>query len=184
MVAGLPAALQRSSACGAPKASGQHAGPVTPIDESMGQMAWKHISTVALVACLAAVTCFGSAIDASLSSVSTMADAIGTGLVDRLNQYLAALALAHNFSGAAVLAEGDSVMLSRGYGWADWSRQVPTTAHTPYPIGAYTIAPEAVLQLEDAGKLHRGDHVCRYIPHCPGKWTQITLAELLDGTSG
>ena len=71
--------------------------------------------------------------------------------VTRLDAFLSAQALAHNFSGAVVMTQNDTVLLSKGYGMADWSRALPNTAHTPYPIGVDTMAAVAILQLEDAG---------------------------------
>ena len=105
----------------------------------------------------------------------------------RVDTYFTKLVQAHKFSGAVLLAQGNTILLSKGYGMANWSRQIHNTASTafPDPVTALEkfVAP-MVLQLEDAGKLHEGDHICTYIPRCPATWAPITLHELLNFTSG
>jgi CubicO group peptidase (beta-lactamase class C family) len=53
-----------------------------------------------------------------------------------------------------------------------------------FPEGVYKLAAIAVLQLEDAGKVHDSDGICRYISGCPAAWQPITVLQLLDNTSG
>jgi len=118
------------------------------------------------------------------SSAPATALAANTGLAGRVDAYLTAQEQAHRFSGAVVVARGDTVLLSKGYGAADWTRQLPNTAHTSFPLRAFDVVGPAIQQLEDAGKLHDGDSICRYILHCPTAWAPITLAALLDETSG
>src|SRR5579863_10191866 len=53
---------------------------------------------------------------------------------DRVDSYFTQLMLAHRFSGAVLLAQGDTILLSKGYGMADWSRQIHNTASTEFPV--------------------------------------------------
>lgn len=104
----------------------------------------------------------------------------------RVDTYLTGLARAHRFSGAVLLAQRGTVLLRKGYGMADWSRQVPNTSSTPFLLAQSPeeFALAAVLQLEDAGKLHDQDHLCAYIPRCPAAWRPITIHEVLNATTG
>ncbi len=105
----------------------------------------------------------------------------------RVDAYFAKLVQAHQFSGAVLLAQGDTVLLSKGYGMADWNPQIHNSSSTQFILplmGLLQFATAGLLQLEDAGKLHEGDHICSYIPGCPVAWAPITVHELLTSTSG
>ncbi|MGH2345845.1 MAG: serine hydrolase domain-containing protein, partial [Chloroflexota bacterium] len=70
---------------------------------------------------------------------------------------------------------------------ADWTRQIHNTAETEFPfpfVGNVEFATAAILQLEQAGKLHDADKICTYIPHCPAAWAPITVHELLTSSTG
>lgn len=104
----------------------------------------------------------------------------------RFNAKLAALTKAHTFSGTVLVAQGDTVLLRKGYGMADQDKKIPNTVATEFinHILLNEFSAVAILQLEDAGKLRDQDHLCTYIPHCPATWATITIRELLNGTSG
>ncbi|HVA92139.1 MAG TPA: serine hydrolase domain-containing protein [Chloroflexota bacterium] len=107
--------------------------------------------------------------------------------VSRVDSYFAAQSRAHNSSGAVLLARGDAVLLSKGYGMADWSRKIHNSSSTQFVLplmGLLQFATAGLLQLEDAGKLREGDPICAYIPRCPAAWAPITVHELLTSTSG
>ena len=113
-------------------------------------------------------------------------DQITPATLARFNAKLTALTKAHKFSGTVLVAQGNTVLLRKGYGMADWSHQIHNTSATEFVNDTlltefYTAA---ILQLEDAGKLHDQDHLCTYLPHCPATWSAITVRELLNGTSG
>ena len=112
------------------------------------------------------------------------AHAAGSSLAARIDSYLSAQTRSHAFSGAVVVARGETVVLSKGYAWADWSRRLPNTARTTYPVEQAEAVSVAVLQLVDAGKLRLADPICRYIQSCPTSWAPITVLELLSYTSG
>jgi CubicO group peptidase (beta-lactamase class C family) len=107
--------------------------------------------------------------------------------VSRVDSYFAAQERAHNFSGAVLVARNDTVLLSKGYGMADWSRKIHNSSSTQFVLplmGLLEFATAGILQLEDAGKVREGDHICAYIPHCPAAWAPVTVHELLTSTSG
>lgn len=102
-----------------------------------------------------------------------------------LDSYLSHLAATGVLSGS-VLVEQNGMLFSRGYGLADIAAHIPNTPQTRFRIGSITkqFTAMAILMLQDSGKLHVQDRICRYIPACPADWQPITIAELLTHTSG
>ncbi len=90
------------------------------------------------------------------------------------------------FSGSVLIAQNDQVLLSKGYGEADWDRQTPNTPHTRFYLGSTTkqFTAMALLILQQRGKLHVGDRLCSYLEDCPDAWRTLTIHELLTHTSG
>jgi CubicO group peptidase (beta-lactamase class C family) len=107
-------------------------------------------------------------------------------VVSSIDSYLSNLAQEGSFRGAVLVAQGDSVLLSTGYGMADIENNVPNTPHTRFHIGSVTkqFTAMAVLILHARGKLDLEDPVCSHIPACPGAWKEITVHQLLVHSSG
>lgn len=106
---------------------------------------------------------------------------------DRIDTYFSAQAHAHNFTGTVLLAQGNTILLSKGYGWADAGRKIYNSGGTRFAVGFTAnveLATEALLQLEQAGKLRESDLLCNYIARCPTAWSAVTVHELLNFTSG
>ena len=104
-----------------------------------------------------------------------------------VDTYFTKLAQQHQFSGAVLLARDGTVLLSKGYGMADAAGQTHDSSNTEFIIphlGLMEFAPAALLQLEDAGKLHEGDRICAYLAKCPAGWAPITVRELLSYSGG
>ncbi len=102
-----------------------------------------------------------------------------------LNSYLNHLVEQGALSGS-VLVEQNGMLFSKGYNLADVDAQIPNTPQTRFRIGSNTkqFTAMAILILQDRGKLHVQDHICRYIPACPADWQPITIEELLTHSSG
>ena len=85
-----------------------------------------------------------------------------------------------------LVARGDTILLSKGYGWADAGRQIANTPQTKFRVGSNSkqFTAMAVLLLEQQGKLHVSDKLCLYIDACPDAWKDVTLQHLLTHTSG
>lgn len=100
--------------------------------------------------------------------------------------YMDSLAAAGKFTGSVLVARGDDILLSKGYGWADIEKKVANTPQTKFRIGSNTkqFTAMAILLLEQQGKLNTADHLCMYITACPDAWRDITLKHLLTHTSG
>ena len=133
---------------------------------------------------LLTVASLGGTTDAGIPGSPITAYAAGGSVATRLDAYAAAQEQSHHFSGSVVVAQGNTVLLSKGYGWSNWSSRRPNTARTQFPQWQDDVVAAAILQLAEAGKLHLGGSVCRYISGCPSSWVPITVQDPLAGTSG
>ncbi|MEZ4589472.1 MAG: serine hydrolase domain-containing protein, partial [Gemmatimonadales bacterium] len=90
------------------------------------------------------------------------------------------------YSGAALVARGDSVLAERGFGFADRERGVRNDASTIFDLASlakqYTAA--GVLLLQDRGLLSVHDSLGRFFPSIPADKRGITVHQLLTHTSG
>jgi CubicO group peptidase (beta-lactamase class C family) len=99
--------------------------------------------------------------------------------------YMTALRDAGRFSGTVLVARGDTVLLSKGYGMANEEFAVPCTPQTVFPIGSNTkqLTAAAIMKLQEQGQLNVTDPVSLYIPDAP-RWKDIRIYHLLNHTSG
>jgi CubicO group peptidase (beta-lactamase class C family) len=106
--------------------------------------------------------------------------------VARMEQVLQAAAVDNKFMGAVLVAQGDTILLDKGYGSANLEWNIPNTPQTRFRIASLTkqFAAAAILLLEERGKLKLDDPVKSYIPDAPAGWDKITLFNLLTQTSG
>src|SRR6185437_7540776 len=83
------------------------------------------------------------------------------------------------------VAEHGHVIFSQAYGSADLDKASPATVDTYYEIGSITkqFTAAAILQLQEAGKLHLDDKLSAYLPHAPHAG-EVTLRQLLAQVSG
>src|SRR6478736_4784505 len=91
-----------------------------------------------------------------------------TPLGARLDAYLSGLAQSGDLRGSVLVAHGDTVLLSKGYGVADETSGAPNTATTRFRIGSISkqFTAMAILLLQEQGKLRVEDSVCRYLTDC------------------
>jgi CubicO group peptidase (beta-lactamase class C family) len=95
-------------------------------------------------------------------------------------------AAAEGFTGAALVARGDEVLLREAHGQADAERGVPNTPATRFRIASLTkqFTAGAVLVLQRDGKLDVSGPFCNHLDDCPAAWRPVTLHHLLTHTSG
>jgi CubicO group peptidase (beta-lactamase class C family) len=107
-------------------------------------------------------------------------------LAEKMDAYMSTQTEGNRFSGAVLVARGDEIILSKGYGLADQEQQIPNTPTTRFRIASLTMAftAMAVLQLQEAGMLDVADPICNYLPDCPTNWADVTIHHLLTHTSG
>jgi CubicO group peptidase (beta-lactamase class C family) len=131
-----------------------------------------HKITRAAVAMLAIIPCQASG---QASSVAVNAD-----------RYLSMRADMGNFSGAVLIARGDSVLFREAYGYADVEKRIPYTTETQHHVASISkmFTAMALLKLRDEGKLQLSDPLCRYVDRCPDTWKSITLDQVMHHSSG
>ncbi len=85
----------------------------------------------------------------------------------------------------AVISDGETIYKS-GYGFANLEWRQPITANTVFGLGSVTkpFTAQAVLLLEQRGKLRLDDEITHYLPNAPTHGREITIAQLLTHTSG
>jgi D-alanyl-D-alanine carboxypeptidase len=89
--------------------------------------------------------------------------------------------------GASVLvAKGDHILLTKGYGVSDLGLEAPSTADSVYhivgPMLPFTGV--AVMQQVERGKLSLEDDVSKYLPDFPLQGHHVSIRQLLSNTSG
>ena len=86
----------------------------------------------------------------------------------KLDAYMTALTDAGRFSGTVLVARGDTVILSKGYGMANYEFSIPNTPGTVFPVGSNTkqLTAAAIMKLQEQGtaECHRPGHVV--YPQC------------------
>jgi CubicO group peptidase (beta-lactamase class C family) len=104
----------------------------------------------------------------------------------KVDEYMTAGMKAGQFSAVILVARQGQVLISRGYGMANYEHDVPLTPQTKFRIASTTkpLTATAVLMLQDQGKLAVADPICRYLAPCPKGWEPITIHHLLSHTSG
>jgi len=90
------------------------------------------------------------------------------------------------FMGTALVAKGDQVLLSKGYGSADLEWSIPNTPSTKFRLGSVTkqFTAASILLLEQQGKLKTDDLVKKYVTNAPDAWDKMTIFNVLTHTAG
>ncbi len=103
----------------------------------------------------------------------------------KLEEYLNAAVKYNNFQGAVLVEKEGKVILSKGYGMADYENTIQNTSSTRFAIGSITkqFTAMAIMQLYERGRLKLDDKLSRYYPDFP-RGNEITIHQLLSHTSG
>ena len=103
-----------------------------------------------------------------------------------MDQIVQSYAINSHFMGAVLVARGNQVLFSKGYGFADLEWNISNSPHTKFRLGSVTkqFTAASVLLLEERGKLRVDDPVKKYMPDAPAAWDKITIFHLLTHTSG
>lgn len=107
------------------------------------------------------------------------------GLAEKLDEYLRRMELL-GFSGNVLIARGDEVLLSKGYGLADREAGTKATPETVISMGSISkhFTAAAILKLEMDERLAVTDPIEYYFDNVPADKRDITLHHLLSHTSG
>jgi CubicO group peptidase (beta-lactamase class C family) len=105
----------------------------------------------------------------------------------QLDNYIAAEMLQKHIPGVslAVVKDG-SIVVEKGYGFANLEDRIPATQHTVYEIASITksFTASAIMLLAEAGELHLDDLLTYYHHDVPQAWADLTVRHLLTHTSG
>ena len=87
---------------------------------------------------------------------------------------------------SVAILRGDSVLLARGYGFANLEHRVPATDSTVYAVGSLSkqFTAAAIVVLSQQGRLGLDDPITRYLPEGSAVWSSVTIRHLLTHTSG
>ncbi len=102
--------------------------------------------------------------------------------------YVDSLSALDQFSGVVLIAEGDSTLFLKAYGFADREKKIPNLPDTRFNVGSINkiFTRIAVLQLASQGKLSLSDSIGRFLPDYPNAEAarRVTIRQLLDMSSG
>jgi len=103
-----------------------------------------------------------------------------------MDQVIQSYVDSNQFMGAVLVARGDEVLLSKGYGFANLEWKIPNTPETEFRLGSITkqFTAASVLLLEEQGKLRIDDPIGNCLRDIPESWSKITIFHLLTHTSG
>jgi CubicO group peptidase (beta-lactamase class C family) len=109
-----------------------------------------------------------------------------TGASSKLNEFMKSYNdyCSYKYSGVILVAKGDEILLSEGYGMANYEKNIPNDPNSVFAIGSITksFTGIAIMQLQEEGLLNVEDPISKYIEHYRGD--DITLHHLLTHTSG
>ncbi|MHC4171525.1 MAG: serine hydrolase [Planctomycetota bacterium] len=121
-----------------------------------------------------------------LSNSPCMSQTNSEGVAAQVDAYLNDLVSRGEFSGSVLIAKGGQVIISKGYGMANYEHDVPNMSYTKFRI--YSISKQfaamGIMILHEAGVLNVHDPICAYIDNCPDAWGPITIYHLLIQSSG
>ena len=118
----------------------------------------------------------------SISAVKAQTDEANAKRVDSL---LTVYSNKKMFSGSILIAKDGKALLSKGYGMANYSYDIPNTAQTKFKLASVSkqFTAAAIIILQEQGKLSTDDKLTKYIPDYPNG-DKITIHHLLTHTSG
>jgi CubicO group peptidase (beta-lactamase class C family) len=89
------------------------------------------------------------------------------------------------FSGSVLIAKKGKVLLSKGYGMANYSYDIPNSPTTKFKLASVSkqFTAMAIMILQEKGKLSTEDKLIKFIPDYPNG-DKITVHHLLTHTSG
>jgi CubicO group peptidase (beta-lactamase class C family) len=107
-------------------------------------------------------------------------------ITPKIDEYMDALVRGGKFNGSILIAREGKVLVSKGYGMANFELDAPNTPQTKFRLGSITkpFTAMAIMILQERGKLSVQDSICKYLADCPAAWQQITIHHLLSHTSG
>jgi CubicO group peptidase (beta-lactamase class C family) len=112
--------------------------------------------------------------------------AMAQNVDSRMDQVVQSFVSNKQFMGTVLVARGDQVVFSKGYGSANLEWAIPNTPQTKFRLGSVTkqFTAASILLLEERGKLKTDDLVKKYLPDAPAAWDKMTIFHVLTHTAG
>ena len=106
--------------------------------------------------------------------------------VHRMDEIVQSYVDAKDFIGSVLVAKDQSVLLNRGYGYADAEWKIPNTPTTKFRLGSVTkqFTAAAIMRLVEQGRLDLDAPIKRYMPDAPTTWDRVTVRLLLTHQAG
>jgi CubicO group peptidase (beta-lactamase class C family) len=108
-------------------------------------------------------------------------------LPDTVDRFIRAELARQRIPGMSVaVLRGDSVLLARGYGFANLEQRILATDTTVFSVGSLTkpFTAAATVLLSQQGRLRLDDPITLYLPEGTAVWSGVTIRHLLTHTSG
>ena len=108
-------------------------------------------------------------------------------LESKVDQVVKDVMTEYKLPGTSVaVVSGGTVVLAKGYGWADLDQKIPAGPGTLYKLESLTkqFTASAIMVLAQQGLLKPTDSVRRCLPEAPDTWSPITLKHLMTHTGG
>src|SRR5437762_14029772 len=105
----------------------------------------------------------------SAVAVAEEPNAPDASLAAKVDAYVKRYVESNNFSGSLLIAKAGKIVLSRGYGMANYELSVPNSSRTRFHIASLskTFTAVAILMLEERGQLRVEDPLTKFIPDYP-----------------
>jgi CubicO group peptidase (beta-lactamase class C family) len=107
------------------------------------------------------------------------------GLEAKVDAYLAPYVASRDFSGVILVARGESILLRKPYGMANYELGASITGDTRFRIASLskTFTAAAIVMLKERGLLSFDDHVSKFLPGYP-QGDKISIFHLLAHAAG
>lgn len=104
----------------------------------------------------------------------------------KIDEYMNAGVKLGRFSSVVLVARDGKILVSKGYGMANYEDSTPLKPQTKFRLASVTkqFTAMAILLLQERGKLKVEDLLCKYVEDCPPAWEPITIHHLLTHTAG
>lgn len=118
-------------------------------------------------------------------TISTLYASSKEDIENIVEEYIGAYVKMNQFSGSIFIARNDRVIVSKGYGMANYEHEIPNDPQTKFRIGSLTkqFTAMAIMMLEEEKRLNIHDNLTKYIPDYPNG-DKIKIMHLLTHSSG
>lgn len=128
---------------------------------------------------------FGATAASPAAVQTAVAKTAASALAKGVDSLLTEMQKKTGFSGSVILAQKGTVLLNKGYGYANEEYKIVNGPKTVFRYASLSkqLTAAGVLKLEETGKLSLKDPLSKFIPDYP-RGGEITLEMLLNHTSG